>query len=216
MTNVPTVKVIADGQSRRTSGLVDQGHPEIWVAVDDPALLPESESFLCYVAAYIQHSQAQIKAGQTLAYGYWLVKFQARNDRMLETWEYNPEATAFVPGATFTLRCWHDQHAVCQRVGAAFAPARPDKLVVLSEGVFEGDPVEGVRYPSPEHMSGWWITTDRYNGDIKSLTTHHAYDLTAKRPDLAQYLALPYGFRFAQGDQEYIWFDSKVADEPVV
>lgn len=30
----------------------------------------------------------------------------------------------------------------------------PDQLVVMSEGVYEGDVVEGVRYPSPEHMSG--------------------------------------------------------------
>jgi hypothetical protein len=27
-------------------------------------------------------------------------------------------------------------------------------MVIISEGVYEGKPVEGIRYPSPDHMSG--------------------------------------------------------------
>ncbi|MBF7074579.1 hypothetical protein ISG33_14330 [Glaciecola sp. MH2013] len=43
-------------------------------------------------------------------------------------------------------------------------------MVVISDGIYENNgPVEGVRYPSPEHMSGWWLTTELYNGDIKTL-----------------------------------------------
>jgi hypothetical protein len=91
-----------------------------------------------------------------------------------------------------------------------------DRLVVVSDGVLESEPVEAVRYPSPEHMSGWWITTDRYNGDVQSLRTHHLYHLTAARPELAQYLALPYGFRFNLARGEDIWFDPEVARQPPV
>jgi hypothetical protein len=79
--------------------------------------------------------------------------------------------------------------------------------------VLQGDVVQGVRYPSPEHMSGWWITTDRYDGDIRSLTQEHLYHLTAARPDLARYLALPFGFRFDQASGEDVWFDEQVARE---
>jgi hypothetical protein len=75
-------------------------------------------------------------------------------------------------------------------------------------GGFGGEPVQGVRYPSPEHMSGWWITTDRYNGDVATLKTLHAYHLTARRPDLTRYLALAYGFRFYSEASE-IRFDPK-------
>lgn len=88
-----------------------------------------------------------------------------------------------------------------------------NQLVVVSEGVLAGDPVEGVRYPSPKHMSGWWITTDKYNGDISTLTTEHAYHILERRPDLAKYMLLPYGFRFRVGTKEDVWFDEKVAKE---
>lgn len=89
-----------------------------------------------------------------------------------------------------------------------------NQLVVVSDGVLEGDPVEGVRYPSPEHMSGWWITTDRYNGDIGTLKTEHAYHILEKRPDLAKYMLLPYGFRFRVGTtEEDVWFDENVLNE---
>ncbi len=80
-------------------------------------------------------------------------------------------------------------------------------------GVVEGDAVEGVRYPSPEHMSGWWITTDRYDGDSKSLTLHHLHHLVEWRPDIAPYLALPFGFRFILGEAEHVWFDEVIASE---
>ena len=86
-----------------------------------------------------------------------------------------------------------------------------DQLVVMSEGVYEGDVVEGVRYPSPEHMSGWWLTTNRYDGDIKSLKTVHFSHIAEKRPDITDFLRLPYGYRFFSGDGS-TWFDQKVAD----
>jgi hypothetical protein len=88
---------------------------------------------------------------------------------------------------------------------------KPDQLVVISEGVYEGDMVEGVRYPSPKHMSGWWLTTDRYDGNIKSLKTVHFHHITERRPDLSGFLGLPFGYRFFSGDG-HTWFDQAVAD----
>ncbi len=106
-----------------------------------------------------------------------------------------------------------DQYEVCRRFRTHCMPPRSDQLVVISAGVVEGDAVEGVRYPSPEHMSGWWITTDRYDGDSKSLTLHHLHHLVEWRPDIAPYLALPFGFRFVLGEAEHVWFDEVVASE---
>jgi len=45
-------------------------------------------------------------------------------------------------------------------------------------------------------MSGWWLITEKYDGNIESLNHEHTYHVTAARPDLASFLALPYGFRF--------------------
>jgi hypothetical protein len=85
---------------------------------------------------------------------------------------------------------------------------------MVSKGVLEGEAVQGVRYPSPSHMSGWWITTDQYDGNAKSLSREHIYHLTHARPDLAKYIALSFGFCFNLEDGERVYFDQEVANSP--
>jgi hypothetical protein len=210
------IKLVTEKQSDtlfsiRTAGLNSVGQSEIRAEILDPELIGEVEQFLNYVSHYVTTSGRQIAPGETMAYGYWLAKFELADDNTLETWEYKADASDFVKGANLTLRYWRDQHIVCKLHGTEFRPPRPDKLTVVSAGVQEGAPVEGVRYPSPDHMSGWWITTDQYNGDIKTLKHQHTYHVTAARPELAKYLALPDGFRFNLSDTEDVWFDEKVA-----
>lgn len=200
-------------RSVKTAGLSKSGQREIYVEVNSPALEPAGREFLEFVAGYICDSGRKILAGETFPYGYWLVRFEERDD-WLETWEYNAAATEFIPGASLTLTYWLDQHRICDRFRASFLPPRPDRLTVVDAGVLEGLPVQAVRYPSPEHMSGWWITTSKYNGDVNTLLREHTYHITAARPDIAPYLALPYGFRFELGESySNAWLDRKVAAE---
>lgn len=195
----------------RTRGFKSLGRRELVAAVSSPELLSDAEDYLEMVCDYLLSSGAELKHGETMAYGYWLTKFVATDDH-LEAWEYAADASHFVPGITLTLTYWRSQHRVCQRLSAEFQPPRPDQVVVVSEGVLEGDQaVQGVRYPSPEHMSGWWFTTDRYRGDVGSLVKIHAYHLSAARPDLSSLLALPHGYRFDLSKSEDIWYDEKVA-----
>jgi len=202
----------SDSQSSiRTEGLVSLGHSEFRAEVRDPELMGQAEDFLNYVSHYVTTSGKRINPGETMPYGYWLVKFEGAGRNTLETWEYKADASDFVKGANLTLCYWRDQHIICKLHEAEFRPPRPDKLTVVSDGVLEGAPVEGVRYPSPDHMSGWWITTDQYNGDIKTLKHQHTYHVTAARPELAKYLALPDGFRFNLAGTEEVWLDEKVA-----
>lgn len=149
-------------------------------------------------------------------YGYWLVKFERVNDDLLEVWEYNNKGTDFVRGGSLALRYWRDQHRVCNANSAEFNPPRPDKLTAVSVGVMEGLPVQGVRYPWQEHMSGWLIVTERWEGNIKSLLYEHTYHVTERRPDLARYLALPIGFRFDFTNGERVWLDEEVAHQDPV
>lgn len=196
----------------KSVGLRSNLESEISVEIHSPEFVKDAEEFLRFVSKYLVSSGKQIRSGETMAYGYWLVRFQAGGEGELETWEYNARATDFVKGATLTLSYWRDQHLICAQQRAAFKPPRPDKLTVISEGVLDGLPVEGVRYPSPAHMSGWWLTTDQYDGNINSLKHQHTYHITAAQPSLAKYLALPEGFRFRFGSgRSDIWFDSKVA-----
>ena len=110
-----------------------------------------------------------------------------------------------------------NQKECCKHYQAEFLPVAPNQLVTISKGIYEGVvPVEGVRYPSPDHMSGWWLTTDEYDGNLDSLVTVHFQHIIEKRPELALYMALPFGFRFnLGGDTENVWFDQEVADESV-
>lgn len=209
------VEIVSTGSAVKTSGLAKRSHPELRVSLTTPELTKEGGAFLEFVVDYLIKHKTKINPGETLAYGYWLVKFELSKDGVLEVFEYSADATSFVKGAELTLTYWRDQHVVCDRFHAAFDPPRPDRKVAISSGLYEGDPVEGVRYPSPEHMSGWWLTTGRYDGNIASLDVVHLYHVTAARPDLARYLALPAGFRFRAHNAQTtdIWFDEKVLQE---
>lgn len=195
----------------RTIGLaLTMRHPEIRVQVHNAELREDAEEFLSYVSDYLTQFEKQIRPGETLLYGYWLVKFQEVEATMLDTWEHDARSNEFVKGANFALIYWRDQHRVCKQNGAEFKPPRLDQLTVVSEGVFEGLPIKAVRYPSPEHMSGWWLITEKYDGNIKSLRNEHCLHVTAARPELVKFLALPDGFRF-HSDTGETWFDEEVA-----
>lgn len=200
-------KVVREGLTSKTCGLARVGQSELRAEVASPEVLNESVAFLDYVAGYVVSTGKRIRDGETVNYGYWLVKFIQSGDA-LEGWEYTAGATDFVRGVTLTVTYWRDQHATCARYQANFQPPRGDQFVAISLGVLEGDRVVyGVRYPSPEHMSGWWLTTDRYDGNVKSLKITHAYHVTSARPDLSHLIALPYGFCFDLSEGERVWFD---------
>lgn len=202
------VEVVRDGLTIETRGLRDLGISDIEAKVDDFALVDDAEGFLRRVLEYIRTSVgASISDGETISCGYWMVLAKKNSKDILELWEYDRSATEFVPGVSLTMRYWRDQNRVCDQHGAEFSPPRPDQLVVVSDGVFEGDDAEGVRYPSPSHMSGWWITTNRYDGNVKSLRREHLYHLTSVRDDLVQYLSLPFGYRFRAEPSAEVWFD---------
>ena len=106
------------------------------------------------------------------------------------------------------------QQKCCEHYSAQYTPVDEEQMVVISDGVYEGLPLEGVRYPSPDHMSGWWLTTDEYNGDTSSLKTVHYIHIVESRPEVAIYMALPPGYRFMLGgEQEQVWFDEEVAND---
>ena len=216
MTDDRAVSIITEGLRTSTSDLHLAGHRELSVLVSGPGLLEEGRKLIEHIVQYIRSGGVTIFPGETLRYGYWMIKFRERSSGALDIWEYNAHATEFVQGATLTLTYWRDQHSACERLGAPFVPPTGDQLAVISAGVLEGDHLEAVRYPSPGHMSGWWITTDRYDGNPQSLVTEHLYHVTGARPEVAPYIALPFGFRLHFKDERNIWYDEEVANGPAV
>jgi hypothetical protein len=118
------VKYESQGSRICTDGLARRGQREL--CVDSvPDLAEETKDFLRFVVAYLDESDRRITAGQTLNYGYWLVKFvavSADEASPLEVWEYNADATDFAPGGALSIRYWTEQHKVCKRYNAVFAP----------------------------------------------------------------------------------------------
>jgi len=202
-----------NGYTNETIGLTALYGFELSASIDDLALKNECKKFISFVADYISDSNT-IHSGDTLRYGYWLTKAVLNDQKKMVFLEYSEETKNFLFGINNTLRYWKEQHKICQKFSANYTPPWLEQMIVISEGVYEGDAVDGVRYPSPEHMSGWWLTTAKYNGKIDSLKIIHARHVTARRPDLVKYIALPYGFRFyTSKDQERVWFDKKILNE---
>ena len=204
------ISVINGGLTCQTAGLSAQLGYEIEATVNSPLLQEECCAFLLFVGKHLAGGSS-IQNGDTIRYGYWLTKAQLEDGRPLSFYEWNAEMTKFVHGVSVAVTYWRDQNMICDKVGASFCPPHPEQMVVISDGVYEGDAVEGVRYPSPDHMSGWWLTTDRYNGDVSTLKTVHAHHISATRSDLGKFLALPFGYRF-YSPQSDVWFDQKVAN----
>lgn len=131
------------------------------------------------------------------------------DSRELIFFEQTPKTEAYVPGINTTLQLWAEQQAICAKAAVAYAVPSFDQMIVISDGVLEGDPTKGVRYPSPEHMSGWWLTNDRFDGDVKSLKTVHIQYVAVNRPDLVKFFGLPSGYRFYSPTND-IWLDKKI------
>lgn len=212
----PKIELVQHDRHVWTNGLQAIGCSEIRAFVSESSLINEAEEFIQFVVDYILDNSVIIKPEETLVYGYWLTMFREASTSFLDAWEYDIGATKFEPGITRTLHYKRSQQQFCLSIGAEYEPPCADQLVVISEGVLEGEPLQAVRYPSPPHMSGWWLTTNRYNGDIKSLTQEHLYHVTALRPEVMRYVALPFGYRFyLDNKKEDVWFDKKVASRIV-
>ncbi len=144
---------------------VGLGESEVELRVPDRSWVEDGKALVRAIVGYVDGGGRPLRVGETFGYGYWLVRFDAGGPGCLSISEYAPDASWFVPGAELALRYWRDQHEVCGRVGAPFTPPRADQMVTVSAGVYEGDPVQGVRYRAPEHMTGWHLTTAQFSGD---------------------------------------------------
>ena len=198
-----------------TKGLSKFGQQEIRLAVTEHGLLPAAERYLRRLMKYIETSGARLHAGDTIPYGYWLLKFVGADSGVLDAWEMTEDGEEFVCGVTRAARYWRCQRLTCQQYNAQYAPPCADKLCAMMPEVLDrGRRVCGARYPSPEHMSGWWLTTPEYSGDVSELSVRHLFHVTHAVRELAKFLALPFGYCFECDPQgERVWFEEQIAKQ---
>lgn len=163
---------------------------------------------LTYLINYFVDYKPVINDNQTIAYHSWILKFVFVNG-VINLFEAQPDGEGFIEGADYGITLISEQTEECKVQNTT--PLFPlfSQMIVISEGVLEGAAIEGVRYSSPQHMTGWWLKTEHYNNDIKTLKTIHYSHLAFERPDIIKYLALSFGFRFLSETNE-IWFDKEV------
>src|SRR6266496_289554 len=147
-----------------TEGRVALGKPDLLARVDDPGLLGEAAKLLRSIAGCEGSPDVSPQDGETYEYGYWPVKFLSDRSGRLVLWEPEADGPRFVPRVDLTVTYRRDQHQTRAAYHAGFTPPRRDQLVALSPGVLDSGAVEGVRYPAPTHMSGWYMFSTDYNG----------------------------------------------------
>ena len=159
---------------------------------------------------YIIDHNVKILDQETISFNSWALKFVKTQEYFL-LWEAGIDGNGFKVGVEYALKITEEQKHQCKVNNVLAKFPNFSQNVVISKGVYEGLGVSAVRYPSPDHMCGWWITTDLYDGNIKSLMNVHFYHLAFTRPDLLKFMALPEGFRFyIENENAEVWYDEEV------
>ncbi|MBI5362233.1 MAG: hypothetical protein HZA53_03575 [Planctomycetes bacterium] len=171
-----------------------------------------AEQLLRWLADYMQTSTRPVLVGETVVCGYAVLKLDSSDPAYLDLHELINDGSESRLGVSGTLRVFDEQRRACVNAGVAYDPPSPARLAAVGEGVLDGLPAWGMRIPSPDHMSGWWIGTERTAEDYSNVRPVHLYHVTNSRPDLVKFLALSTGCRFDQRDQDRAWFDAELLD----
>ncbi|MCM3630406.1 hypothetical protein M3194_24030 [Paenibacillus glycanilyticus] len=201
------VEILFENRYIGTNGLSKMIEKEFIISIKKRSH-DEYVELIRYLIDYVIDSKPSIKPDQTIAYHSWLLKCCELSKLNYEIWEVQSNGEGFEEGADYAIKVVQEQKQECQKYGAN--PQFPifNQMMVISKGVYEGLAVDAVRYPSPDHMSGWWLTTDLYDENIESFMNVHYYHVAFMRPEIIKYFALPYGYRFYKTDNEQdIWFD---------
>ncbi|MFZ4927662.1 immunity protein Imm33 domain-containing protein [Chryseobacterium sp. Mn2064] len=159
--------------------------------------LPENYIYVIkYIIDYILDTKRIISENQNIGYYSWLLQFRLDKDNFYTIYEVNSEGSDFNKGCDTAISVVRHQGEVCWQ--ESLIPLFPNfnQSIVISDGVYEGKDIEGIRYDSPQDECGWYLITDDYNNDIKSLKVVHFYHVAFSRPDILKYLAIPFGHRF--------------------
>lgn len=161
-------------------------------------------NFLKLFIDYILDDNRLILDGETSAYGLWVVKF-ITNGTILEVYEFDSNMENWIIGAETAITLIEEQREVCRGVNVQSDMPKIMQKIAFNTEVLSNKDVKGRRYHEPSHMSGWYIITDEFNGDIKTLNVWPLIDFVKHRKDLVKFLALPEGMSFeTEGENNYV------------
>lgn len=195
MTVYKEIEINVDNNYVETKGLKSYLDKEIRVVIGNNSQ-EDYINVIEYIVDYITNNKPMISENQNIGYYSWLLQFRIDDENYYDLYEVNVDGSDFNRGCDNAISIIRSQSELCSHYGLATQFPNFNQMIVISDGVYEGKDIEGIRYESPDHMSGWWLITDDYNDNIESLKTVHFYHVAFQRPDILKYLALPLGYRF--------------------
>ena len=165
-----------------------------------------------HIMDYFTQTQTSISDGATFGCGSWLLKF-VLNGSYIELHELKEVMNGnnlYAFDLSQTIQFLKGQLLLCSQYKETPNIPKLGQKIAVSKEIYQGSEINGVRYPSPDHMTGWYLTSNSYNGDINTLQVDHLYHLIKARPEITKFLALPNGYRFFMDSLgEDVWYDKE-------
>jgi len=93
-------------------------------------------------------------------------------------------------------------------------PQDQEKLGISREALDGALPLHGLRHLPANGTCGWYIWAGEYSEDPNFFLPLHVSHLASRRPDAAELLSLPPGWRFYLApDFRDVWFDSAIVHQ---
>lgn len=223
------VEVYEEGLCAVTRGLFAEIGAELALDVSGaggPELLESAKSLALFLGGYFESIGRAPEPGETTDWASSLLISQKVGEGRIGFDEFAFDGVTIRHGVVQCAKIWSAQSNMCHRFRSDYRPSRFGQLIAVSPGLLEGTPsIEGVRYAAPDHMTGWWLFAEGYDGakdEFKSMKTVHVFDVIARLPNVAAVLGLNVGFAFRQTDllspggaSVNVWFegDSEKRDD---
>lgn len=214
-----------------TEGLQSSGQQEIAVSVPWPEHDPREmllTQFLHFLERYLNTQPKRLLSGQTLRYGWTLLRFVRDNQNLsgtgpdtllVEEMQSSPsqEKPSYTPGVARTFALLQLQHEALRRnriTGEAVYPHSSQYALVCARVTPETlpflRPLQADRAWQPNvRESGWFISCcdrEHNHDDPAELAPIHLYHLVEHFPGLFPYLAMPVGTTLIFEESQVIVF----------
>jgi hypothetical protein len=221
-----------EGTSAATHGLFASAGFELVLDVSTdskPELVTAAVNLARFLGDYFVQSGRRLASGETVEWASSLLVARQEGSGPRFTFdEMSFDGETILRGVSQCARIWADQSDTCKAFGSPFLPAKYAQKVVHSpEALATGGRIEGIRYPAPAHMSGWWIFDQAYDGDpadaAQLMQITPVFRVLASQPRLASLFGLDAGYAFSistdpaspANESRKVWFEDDVARQGV-
>lgn len=139
----------------------------------------DAEVAINYILKHFDKEQSEIKDLETFGFGSWLIQFvyNGAYKELHELKSAHNGVNQYEFDLSDTMKFYNGQIAICNQ--HSVVPIFPliGQKIPISKEIYHGSEVNGVRYDSESHMTGWYLTSNSYVGDISSLAVDHLYHL---------------------------------------